>query len=117
MLRHVLHSPVPFFDVTPQGRIMNRFSVDLDAIDNRLYLNAKQFLQNALHTVARLILVGTQAPYVVLVGAVFGGALVFLMVSSLLQLNRGKYVSKAILVMFPQNSRSPRKHFIQSCTR
>ncbi|KAG0426250.1 hypothetical protein HPB47_026637 [Ixodes persulcatus] len=79
MLSHVLFSPVSFFDVTPRGRIMNRFSVDLDAIDNRMYLSTKQCIQNSLHTVARFAVVGTQAPAVVLVGVLVTVALLFAM--------------------------------------
>ncbi|CAN7940136.1 unnamed protein product, partial [Ixodes hexagonus] len=79
MLSHVLFSPVSFFDVTPRGRIMNRFSVDLDAIDNRMYLSTKQCIQNSLHTVTRLAVIGTQAPAVVFVGVLFGVVLLFAM--------------------------------------
>ncbi|KAM7294987.1 hypothetical protein ISCGN_024492 [Ixodes scapularis] len=79
MLSHVLFSPVSFFDVTPRGRIMNRFSVDLDAIDNRMYLSTKQCIQNSLHTIARFAVVGTQAPAVVLVGVLVTVALLFAM--------------------------------------
>lgn len=37
LLRKVLRAPIPaFFDVTPVGRIINRFSHDVDAVDNDL---------------------------------------------------------------------------------
>lgn len=36
MLRNVLHSPNSFFDVTPLGRVLNRFSKDVDVLDNVL---------------------------------------------------------------------------------
>ncbi|PAV58193.1 hypothetical protein WR25_11795 isoform B [Diploscapter pachys] len=36
ILKNVLHSPMQFFDVTPLGRIINRFSKDVSDIDSRL---------------------------------------------------------------------------------
>lgn len=36
MLHNVLHAPNAFFDVTPLGRILNRFSKDVDVLDNTL---------------------------------------------------------------------------------
>lgn len=34
LLRRVLQAPLSFFDVTPLGRIINRFSHDVDEVDN-----------------------------------------------------------------------------------
>lgn len=36
LLSSVLGSPVVFFDVTPVGRLLNRFSGDMDVLDNQL---------------------------------------------------------------------------------
>ncbi|KAM7289304.1 hypothetical protein ISCGN_029435 [Ixodes scapularis] len=69
MLSHVLFSPVSFFDTNPRGRILNRFAVDLDAVDSRLYLFGKQFIQATLLTVAKLIAAGIQAPGIMIVGS------------------------------------------------
>ncbi|CAN7974830.1 unnamed protein product [Ixodes persulcatus] len=74
MLNAVLYSPVSFFDTTPRGRVLNRFSLDLDAIDGRMCLSGKQCVQNTFHMIARLVVVGLQAPVVLVVGA--AGALV-----------------------------------------
>ncbi|KAG0413192.1 hypothetical protein HPB47_009666 [Ixodes persulcatus] len=68
MLGHILSSPVPFFESTPRGRIVNRFSVDLDFMDTRLYLNGKQFIQVGLLAIARLAIIGTQSLFVLAVG-------------------------------------------------
>jgi ABC-type multidrug transport system, ATPase and permease components len=35
-LSNILKCPMAFFDVTPVGRVLNRFSKDVDTMDNRL---------------------------------------------------------------------------------
>ncbi|EEC20311.1 ABC transporter, putative [Ixodes scapularis] len=70
MLGHILSSPVPFFESTPRGRIVNRFSVDLDFMDTRLYLNGKQCIQVGLLAIARLAIISTQSLFVLAVGVV-----------------------------------------------
>jgi ABC-type multidrug transport system fused ATPase/permease subunit len=36
MLHRILQSPMKFFDQTPVGRIVSRFSKDIDVVDNQL---------------------------------------------------------------------------------
>ncbi|KAH6921791.1 hypothetical protein HPB50_004990 [Hyalomma asiaticum] len=70
MLDHVLRSPVSFFDASPRGRILNRFSADIDFVDSRSFLSAKQAVQNTLITLAKIAVIGSQSPVVVGVTAV-----------------------------------------------
>ncbi|CAN8006437.1 unnamed protein product, partial [Ixodes pacificus] len=70
MLCHVLNSPVSFFDAHPRGRLLNRFTVDVEAIDTRLYLTGKQSVQNTLLMLARLFVIGSQVPLILAVGFV-----------------------------------------------
>ncbi|XP_059160756.1 multidrug resistance-associated protein 1-like [Physella acuta] len=44
MLENVMRSPMSFFDTTPGGRIVNRFSRDVEVIDNSLPATMKQSL-------------------------------------------------------------------------
>ncbi|KAK2714882.1 hypothetical protein QYM36_009173, partial [Artemia franciscana] len=51
MLRHVLRSPMSYFDTTPLGRIVNRFAKDVDVVDNVLPSVVRSWLQTLLSTV------------------------------------------------------------------
>ncbi|KAH9505166.1 Multidrug resistance-associated protein 5 [Bulinus truncatus] len=62
----ILKCPMYFFDSTPIGRIINRFSADLDEIDARLPLNAEIFLTNVLQVLAALAIIGYVSPWFLL---------------------------------------------------
>jgi ABC-type multidrug transport system fused ATPase/permease subunit len=53
MLSHVLTNPLSFFDTTPTGRILNRFSKDIDTLDNTIPHNIRAWL-NCLFSVMML---------------------------------------------------------------
>ncbi|KAI8806674.1 P-loop containing nucleoside triphosphate hydrolase protein [Cladochytrium replicatum] len=44
-LDRVLAAPVSFFDTTPIGRVINRFSRDVDQVDNTISFNFRQLVQ------------------------------------------------------------------------
>lgn len=61
-LANVLRCPMHFFDVTPLGRIVNRFSKDVDTIDDTVPNNANMFLMTLLHVVGTIIVISIGTP-------------------------------------------------------
>ncbi|OCT95309.1 multidrug resistance-associated protein 5 [Xenopus laevis] len=48
LFQKVLHSPLKLFDTTPLGRILNRFTKDMDEVDARLPCQLEQLVQNMI---------------------------------------------------------------------
>ncbi|KAI1884962.1 hypothetical protein AGOR_G00215300 [Albula goreensis] len=46
LFQQILRSPMAFFDTTPLGRILTRFSRDMDEVDVRLAMQSEMLLQN-----------------------------------------------------------------------
>ncbi|XKL66874.1 hypothetical protein PGB90_010294 [Kerria lacca] len=46
LVKKVFHWPLSLFDITPLGRIVNRFGYDINILDNNLVMNFRQILQS-----------------------------------------------------------------------
>ena len=66
MLGCVLHAPLDFFTVNPQGRILNRFSKDQALVDEILPTTFFDFLQGGAMVLGSIILVSIVTPWVLL---------------------------------------------------
>ena len=67
MLTRILHAPMSFFDTTPVGRIVNRFSKDLDVADNTLPLNIRLWLNSFFQVVSTIVVISYSTPIFVAV--------------------------------------------------
>lgn len=61
-LSSLLHTPVAFFDTTPQGRITHRFSKDVDAVDNVVGETLRLFISSAVQVLGTIIVVTVVVP-------------------------------------------------------
>ncbi|HET9240831.1 MAG TPA: ABC transporter transmembrane domain-containing protein [Oligoflexus sp.] len=70
----VLKAPLRFFDRTPIGRILNRFSRDVDSVEREVATNLERTLGPIFHALAALVLLSVTIPWllVVIVPALYG---------------------------------------------
>uniref|UniRef100_A0A0N4ZVZ5 ABC transmembrane type-1 domain-containing protein n=1 Tax=Parastrongyloides trichosuri TaxID=131310 RepID=A0A0N4ZVZ5_PARTI len=66
MLNSILHAMVSFYDSTPIGRILNRFSKDVDEVDVKLPFSSEAFLQNMITCIGFLIVIAWVFPLFIL---------------------------------------------------
>ncbi|ORX79967.1 P-loop containing nucleoside triphosphate hydrolase protein [Anaeromyces robustus] len=61
-ISNVMKAPVLFFDSNPLGRIINRFSMDQDALDNSLFLSIQVLFTSLASSISTLALMIYAAP-------------------------------------------------------
>lgn len=62
MLSNILKSPMSFFDTTPVGRIVNRFSKDVDVVDNTLPMTMRSWLMCFLQVISTIVVISMGTP-------------------------------------------------------
>uniref|UniRef100_A0A2C9M9V2 ABC-type glutathione-S-conjugate transporter n=1 Tax=Biomphalaria glabrata TaxID=6526 RepID=A0A2C9M9V2_BIOGL len=62
LLSGVMHAPMSFFDTTPIGRILNRFSQDIYSVDSHIFIEIETCLDNLLKCFSTLIVISYTMP-------------------------------------------------------
>ncbi|KAI0749685.1 P-loop containing nucleoside triphosphate hydrolase protein [Daedaleopsis nitida] len=62
MLQRLSRAPARFFDITPVGRILNRFTTDINTVDNALQSSGRAALQGTLNFVISFMVIISVVP-------------------------------------------------------
>ena len=83
MLINIMHSGMEFFETTPLGRIVNRFSKDMLVIDDVIPMSLMEFLETLFNVVGTFSAISFATPIFLSVIAPLGLLYAFVQVSSL----------------------------------
>lgn len=62
LLRNVLRSPMSFFERTPSGNLVNRFSKELDTVDSMIPQVIKMFMGSLFNVIGAVIIILLATP-------------------------------------------------------
>ncbi|CAG2121801.1 unnamed protein product, partial [Medioppia subpectinata] len=62
LLRATLHAPMSFFDTTPLGRVLNRFSKDIDIMDSSMQMTMRVLVNTSFQVLSTIVIISIQTP-------------------------------------------------------
>ncbi|XP_072527070.1 ATP-binding cassette sub-family C member 12 [Salminus brasiliensis] len=98
MFNRILASPMSFFDTTPTGRMVNRFSKDQDEIDAALPFNMENFLQFCFMVTYTVLTICVVFPYLLIAVAALGAIfsiILYVFQRSIREMKRMENVSRS----------------------
>ncbi|XP_074516987.1 ATP-binding cassette sub-family C member 12-like [Sebastes fasciatus] len=98
MFKKIFYSPMSFFDTTPTGRILNRFSKDQEEVDIVLPLHMSTFLDFSLLVAFIIITISGVFPLMLVAVAVIGALftlIMFIFQRSVRQMKRMENISRS----------------------
>ncbi|KAG2058537.1 hypothetical protein BDR06DRAFT_1004242 [Suillus hirtellus] len=66
-IQRVMYAPMSFFETTPLGRIMNRFTKDIDTVDNLIGDSFRMLASTSSQIIGSIILISIIIPYFLIV--------------------------------------------------
>ena len=75
--------PMSFYDTTPKGRLLNRFTKDVDSLDDELRQNLLFFLFTLGAVISTILAIMYSTPIFTVVALALGAFFVYLQVGSL----------------------------------